>query len=135
MMRVKYYSVAVADLDQAVEDYTRRFGMQALSERKPNAIGRFDFVEMGYDGQTVLHLITPSTEASPIHRLMQERINPFNPHGEGIYQLMMECDDPDAMAQRVEDNGGRITRVGEGGPAWVHPTSSHFVLMELARPS
>lgn len=133
MMRVKYFSVAVHDLDEAVADYQARFGMEALSPRQQNAIGRFDYVEMGYDGQVLLHLIAPSTEESPVHRLMGDRSNPLNPHGEGIYQLMMESDDPDALAKRVTDNGGRITRIGDNGPAWVHPLSSHFVLMELTR--
>ncbi|MSQ36487.1 MAG: hypothetical protein EXR63_05050 [Dehalococcoidia bacterium] len=132
-MRVKYFSVAVHDLDAAVVNYQARFGMQALDEKKENSIGRFHFVPMGYDGTAVLHLISPFTEESPVHRLMKDRTNPLNPHGEGLYQLMMECDDPDAMAKQVEAGGGRITRLGEGGPAWVHPLSSNFVLMELTR--
>lgn len=135
MMRVKYFSVAVHDLDEAVADYQARFGMEALSARQQNPIGRFDYVEMGYAGQVLLHLIAPTAAESPVQRLMQDRSNPLNPNGEGIYQLMMECDDPDAMARRVTDNGGRITRVGDSGPAWVHPLSSHFVLMELTRAS
>ena len=65
---------------------------------------------------------------------MQDRVNEFNPHGEGVYQLVCESDDPEAFAQQVEAGGGRVTRAPEGGPVWVHPMSSNFVLMEVLPP-
>ena len=134
MLRFKHYTVAVDDLESAVDGYQRRMGMQALAAPAHNPIGNFDFVPMGYDGAVVLHLIHPSGEDSPIHRLMQDRTNQFNPHGEGIYLLAFECDDVDAFAQQVEDGGGRVTRVDGSTNVWVHPASSNFVLMELFPP-
>ena len=85
--------------------------MEALAEPAHNPIGNFRFVALGYDGETALHLISPVDESSPIHRLMQDRVNPLNPHGEGIYQLVCEVPDPEAFAQQVEAGGGRVTRV------------------------
>lgn len=132
MLRVKFHTIAVHDLAEAVQNHQARFGMEPLAEPAHNSIGNFEFVPMGYAGEVLLHLISPSSEDSPIYRLMQDRTNEFNPHGEGIYQLVCEADDPEALAQQVEAGGGRVTRApGEGGPIWVHPTSSNFVLMEL----
>ncbi len=131
MLTFKHYTVAVHDLDDAVGSYQRKFSMEPIGERAHNGIGNFDFVRMGYGGEVMMHLIQPSGEESPIHRLMQERINDFNPHGEGIYLLAYDCDDVEAFTKQIEDDGGRVTRAGAGQNVWVHPTSSNFVLMEL----
>lgn len=131
-LSIRHYSIAVHDLEQAAEDYRLRFGMEQVGDRGHNAVGKFDFVSMGYDGQVFCRLITPVSEESPVHRLMQERGNGFNPHGEGLYIVLYECDDVEAFAARVEANGGRITRVPGRPNIFVHPTSSHFVFMEVA---
>lgn len=63
---------------------------------------------------------------------MKERVNAFNPHGEGIYLLAFDAEDVAAFAAQVEEAGGRITRGGPGSTnVWVHPTASNFVLMEV----
>jgi extradiol dioxygenase family protein len=136
MLNFRHYTVAVHDLDGSVKNYEQRFGMQPTGEKAFNRIGNFDFVPMGYGGNTVLHLISPSSDESPIARLMKERINPLNPHGEGIYLLAFDTEDVDAFAKQVESAGGRITRAPGAPNVWVHPTASNFVLMEIfpARP-
>jgi hypothetical protein len=83
MLQVKYHTVSVHDLEEAVRNHEARFGMQSLAEPTHNPIGNFRMVPMGYGDQVVLNLISPVDESSPIHRLMQERTNPLNPHGEG----------------------------------------------------
>ncbi len=134
MLKFKHYTVAVHDLDSAVKAYEARFGMSATGERAHNRVGNFDFVPMGYAGQTLLHLIQPSSDDSPIRRLMKERVNPLNPEGEGIYLLAFEADDVEAFANQVEAGGGRVTRVPGAANVWVHPTASNFVLMEIFPP-
>lgn len=131
MLKFRHYTVAVHDLDSAVENYKQRFGMEALGPKAHNGIGNFDFVPIGYGGQVMLHLIQPSGDDSPISRLMKERVNPFNPHGEGIYLLAFETEDVAGFAKQVEAGGGRITRAPGTTNVWVHPTASNFVLMEL----
>ena len=53
MMKFKHYTIAVHDLDSAVENYKNLFGMEALGDREHNDIGNFDSVSMGYNGETV----------------------------------------------------------------------------------
>lgn len=134
MLRFKHYTVAVHDLDEAVANHQSRFGMQPIGDRAHNGIGNFEFQPMGYGSDVMLHLIKPSTDESPIARLMKERVNAFNPHGEGIYLLGYECDDVEAFCKQVEAGGGRVNRAPGTSNAWVHPTSSNFVLMELMQP-
>lgn len=132
MLTFKHYTVAVHDLDGSVENYRARFGMEPTGEKALNRIGNFDFVPMGYAGQTVMHLISPASDQSPIAKLMKERVNPFNPHGEGIYLLAFDSPDVEAFSKQVEEAGGRITRGAPGSTnVWVHPTASNFVLMEV----
>ncbi len=126
----KHYTVAVHDLDSAVEQYETRFGMKKVGERAYNSIGKFNFQPMGFDGKTMCHLICPDTDG-PIAKLMSERVNPFNPHGEGIYLLAYDCDDVPAFAEQVTSNGGRVNGNPASGNIWVHPTASNFVLMEI----
>lgn len=131
MLKLRHYTVAVHDLDSAVAQYKERFGMEAIGERRHNDIGNFDFVSMGYAGEMLMQLIEPSAEDTPLHRLMRDRVNEFNPHGEGVYIMGFETEDPAAFAQRVESGGGRITRIPNSANVFVHPTSSNFVLMEI----
>ena len=130
-LSIHHYNVAVHDLDEAVTDYTARFGMEALGGRQHNPIGNFDYQSMGYGDTLITRLITPASEEAPLHRLMQERKNSFNEHGEGMYLIAYECDDVDAFCAQVEANGGRVNRVPGMKNAWIHPTASHFVLMEV----
>lgn len=131
MLTFKHYTVAVHDLDEAVSDYEKRFGMEKVGEQAFNRIGRFNFQPMGYNGQVMCHLINPVEDESPIRKLMNERINPFNPHGEGIYLLAYDTDDVDAFCEKILAEGGKVNRAPNSTNAWVHPTSSNFVLMEI----
>ena len=130
MLSLKNYTVAVHDLDEAIENHSKRFGMQKVGDRGFNDVGNFDFQAMGY-GDTTLLLLCQPTDESPIAKLMSERQNDFNPHGEGMYLIAYETDDVDTFCKQVEENRGRLTRIPGAANAWVHPTSSHFVLMEI----
>lgn len=131
MLTFKHYTVAVNDLDLAVSDYEKRFGMEKVGDTHFNNIGKFNAQPMGYNGQVMCHLINPVEDESPIRKLMTERINPFNPHGEGIYLLAYETEDVDAFCEKIIAEGGKVNRAPNTGNAWVHPTSSNFVLMEI----
>lgn len=131
MLTFKHYTVAVHDLDEAVANYEARFGMERIGEPHFNSIGNFNSQPMGYAGQVMLHLICPVSEEGPISRLMKERVNPFNPHGEGMYLMAYETEDVDAFCAQVEAGGGRVNRAPGSSNAWVHPTASNFVLMEI----
>jgi predicted enzyme related to lactoylglutathione lyase len=131
VLAFKHFTVAVHDLDEAVKNYQARLGLNIIGEKAHNNIGNFDFYVLGWGEQTFCHLICPSSTESPIHRLMQDRVNPLNPNGEGIYLLAFEAADTDAVAKQVEAGGGRVNRAPNTTNVWVHPLSTNFVLMEL----
>ena len=131
MMQFKHYTIAVHNLESAVENYKNLFGMEAIGDREHNDIGNFDSISMGYEGNTVLRLIESSSDDTAVARLMKSRENEFNPHGEGVYLLAFETDDLAGIAQRIESNGGRITRLPGRTNFFVHPTSSNFGFMEI----
>jgi len=132
MLTFRHYAVAVHDLDEAVRNHTARFGMQPTAERGFNAIGKFHQVPMGYDGKMTILLISPDqAEETPLSRLMKERANPLNPHGEGLYLVGFDCDDVAGFCDQVEQNGGKVNRTPDNSIAWIHPTASNFVFMEL----
>jgi hypothetical protein len=131
VLSFKHFTVAVHDLDESVTNYKARLGLSVISEKAHNNIGNFDFVVLGYEGRTFCHLLTPSSEESPIYRLMQDRVNRLNPHGEGIYLLAFETPSTDAIATQIEAGGGRVNRAPNSSNIWVHPLYTNFVLMEL----
>ncbi len=130
-LTIHHYNTAVHDLDAAVADYESRFGMEQLGPRQLNPVGKFDYISMGYGDSLITRLITPSSEDSPIAKVMKDRASTSNPHGEGMYLICYETDDIDAFCARVEANGGRVNRVPGRSNAWIHPTSTHFVFMEV----
>ena len=64
--------------------YEERFGMEALSERRRNDVGKFDVVPMVYVGEILLQQIEPSAEGTTLRRLMRDLANDLNPQGKGI---------------------------------------------------
>ena len=51
MLSMRYYTVAVHDLDAAIAAHEARFGMQRIGERTHNNVGNFDGQAMGYGEQ------------------------------------------------------------------------------------
>ena len=133
MQRIRLFSVAVADLDKAIEQYQKLFGLQVMSPTNETQFG-FKAAILGNGERPFVELITPFDPDSPLARFMRERAYPSNPHGEGVYVLNIEVDDVAKAAQQVKDEGGRVTQIGERSNAvWVHPTSTHFAFIELTQ--
>ena len=60
MLSLKNYTVAVHDLDEAIENHSKRFGMQKVGDRGFNDVGNFDFQAMGYGAVSYTHLTLPT---------------------------------------------------------------------------
>ena len=132
---IRYFSVAVTNLDEAIEHYEKLFGLQVLTP--PNE-RRFGFISatLGNGEQSLIELIQPSGDESNLGRFMKERAMPSNPNGEGIYMVSIEVDDIEKTVEQIKEQGGRITQ-NEQTPneAWVHPTSANFAFLGLVQPS
>jgi predicted enzyme related to lactoylglutathione lyase len=128
---IRSVSIAVKDLEGSLETLKTRLGLEQTSDIAP--FGNFGFrrVSLGYQGKNVVTLNSPTDEASSMARLMRQRSGPRNPHGEGIYQIVVATDSVEKMAEQVQANGGRINRNPGSNAAWPHPLDTHMVLMEL----
>ncbi len=130
---IRYFSIAVPNLGDAMEQYEKLFGLKAMTEVREQRWG-FRGVNIGNGEQRLIELIQPTDSSSALARFMKERSYASNPNGEGIYLVGITVDDIAKTVQQIKDNGGRVTQ-DEASPntAWVHPTSSNFAFMELTQ--
>ncbi len=128
---LSHCAVAVHDLDEAVADYERLFGL-VVGERGENQWGHFRWAQMGWAGEQAIQLIQPESDDTHVARVMKARADEKNPHGEGYYISVWTTPDPVALAAHIEASGGRVIDRGDGsGVHWVHPSAAHGAFMEI----
>ncbi len=129
-MKVKgldHIGIAVKSLKEAVAAY-EAMGLQASSEEE--VADEEVRVAMLPLGDTRLELIEPTAETSTVAKFLRNR-------GQGIHHIALEVEDIEAACEEMLARGLRLVyeepRVGEGGSKvnFVHPASSHGVLIEL----
>jgi methylmalonyl-CoA epimerase len=124
-------TIAVSDLDAAVEQYQRAFGLpdprRDVSETDRVAVAMFTF------GGSQLHLIAGTDDESMIAKEVAEK-------GEGIHHFGFVVDSVDdlltALAERDVRTLGERGRPGAFGNSigFVHPRAAHGALVELIQP-
>ena len=128
---IRQVAILVNDLDQAVEDFNRMFGITPSRQAELTAFGlKAAYIPFG-DGETVIEFLQPIRPDSAGARFLAER-------GEGPYLLIFEVYDFEKAVEQVQANGGRITqanRQGEFHSAWVHPLSTGGVFVQLSKPT
>ena len=133
--RIRYFSIAVTDLDEAVAKYEKLFGLKLMTEPNVQRWG-FKGVMIGNGEDRMVEVIQPTDPDSALSRFMKERAIPSNPNGEGIYLVSIEVDDIKETVKQIQEQGGRVTMDEQSSnTAWVHPTSSNFAFMEITQPS
>ena len=123
-----HVGVAVLDLDEAVETYTRAFGA-TLEHRDLVA-------EQGVEAASVLvgasriELLAPTDEDTPVGRFLARR-------GPGVHHLAYEVDDVEPALAALAADGveliDAVPRIGLFGlqVAFIHPDAVHGVLTEV----
>lgn len=129
-MKIDHIGIAVKSLTEAAAIYENALGL------KVNAYDQVDEqgvrVAMLNIGESRIELLEPTGPESPIQKFMTKR-------GEGIHHIAITVDDIDkalkqlkAAGVRLVDNeprrGAHNTRI-----AFVHPSSTHGVLLELVQ--
>jgi methylmalonyl-CoA epimerase len=124
-----HVGVAVKNLDEAISVYRdvlgfKLDGVHVLTERKV----RVAFLSTG--GETQIELLEPLSSDSPVAKFLESR-------GEGIHHFAVEVDDIEAVLAELKRKGVVLVddkpREGAEGKkiAFVHPKSTHGVLLEL----
>jgi len=128
--RFDHLTIAVRDLDAALETFTRCFNLEAKDRRRVKHLGMENvFLPFG-DG--ALELAAPLKIADapdPVGRFLERR-------GEGMMNLCLTVEDVDRAIAHLKRCGVRVLehRDADGDKiALIHPKDMHGVMVEIRR--
>jgi len=128
---VDHVAIAVADLDQAIETYSKTIGLE-LRERKIVESQKVEVAVLTAGG-TRIELVKPTEESSSVKGFIDKR-------GEGLHHIAFTVSNIESEIDRMK---GRLSFIGEkptigaeGHPIiFIHPKSARGVLIELVEHS
>ncbi|OQX71828.1 MAG: methylmalonyl-CoA epimerase [Candidatus Cloacimonas sp. 4484_275] len=127
LKQISHIGIAVKNLEEAIQFY-EKLGLKVDSiEEVPSQKVRVAFIQIG---EVRIELLEATSEESPIAKYIEKR-------GEGIHHLALETDNLRQSLKETEEKGIRLIdkepRKGAHNAdiAFVHPKSSHGVLLEL----
>lgn len=129
-LRLDHVAIAVRNLDQAIADYFRAFGIAATA-REEIATQQVEAAFLELPNCSV-ELITPLSESSSVHKFLEKR-------GEGLHHICFLVDNISSELDRLSKLGyspiDKTPRQGARGKliAFLHPKEQHGVLIELAQ--
>ena len=129
ILRVDHIGIAVQDLQQAIDLYTKLFGVgpDSVEEVTDQKVRTAFFAA----GETNVELLFPTAPDSPIGRFLDKR-------GPGIHHVCFAVADIEASLQELaSDDFELVDKVPRRGAhnkriAFLHPRSTGGVLMELS---
>jgi len=116
-------SVVVRDLDEAVERFTRLFGLTVHRRGESEEFGFKNAILPLGAGH--IELLQPTDPAKAVGRFLAR-------HGEGVYLVGFETGDIPGAVDRLRAGGARVDARGED-IAWVHPRDAHGLFVELRK--
>ncbi|HLH32597.1 MAG TPA: methylmalonyl-CoA epimerase [Terriglobia bacterium] len=127
-MKIDHVGIAVKSLAQAVKVYQDAIGLSVSGYDEVDDQGVR--VAMLTIGESRIELLEPTREDSPIEKFMTKR-------GEGIHHIAVRVDNIEQTLEKLKASGVRLidsaprngahnTRI-----AFIHPSSTHGVLLEL----
>jgi len=127
-VKVDHIGIAVKSLAEAVKVYQDAIGLEVSGYDEVDDQGVR--VAMLTIGESRIELLEPTREDSPIEKFMMKR-------GEGIHHIAVRVDDIEEALERLKASGVRLIdstpRRGahDTRTAFIHPSSTHGVLLEL----
>ncbi len=128
--KIEHLGIAVNDIEQANEVYEKLLGVPPYKQEEvesESVITSFFKV-----GDSKIELLASTDDEGPIARFIAKK-------GEGIHHIAFDVDDIQLELDRLEKEGFRlINKVPKPGAdnkiiAFVHPKSTHGVLIELCQ--
>ena len=128
MMKIDHIGIAVKSLAEAVKVYEQAVGLKLAGYDQVDEQGvRIAMLDIG---ESRIELLEPTRPDSPVEKFMTKR-------GEGIHHIAISVDNIEETLERLKTAGIRLidekpkqgahnTRI-----AFIHPASTHGVLMEL----
>jgi methylmalonyl-CoA/ethylmalonyl-CoA epimerase len=117
-------SVVVRDLEQAIETYTKRFGLRVHHRGESKEFGFKNAILP--TGLGHIELLQPTDATKAVGKFLEK-------HGEGVYLVGFDVKDIPGAVSHLKAQG---VRVDDRRPdiAWVHPRDAHGVFVELRTP-
>jgi methylmalonyl-CoA/ethylmalonyl-CoA epimerase len=126
--RIDHIAIVVEDIDAALGFWRDALGLDLTHvEDVPEQQSAVAFLPTG---ESEVELVKPTSGSSGVARYLAKR-------GPGIHHICFEVDDIDATLATLKARGVRLIdetpKIGTGGKqiAFVHPESTHGVLVEL----
>jgi methylmalonyl-CoA/ethylmalonyl-CoA epimerase len=114
-------SVVVRDLDEAVERFTRLFGLRVHRRGESQTFGFKNAILPTGIGH--IELLQPTDPDKAVGRFLAR-------HGEGVYLVGFECRDVPGAVAKLKADGARVDSP-RPDIAWVHPREAHGLFVEL----
>ena len=123
---ISHLGVAVKDLEESREFYRSAFGLESSN---PIVGGEGTILVSMVDvGNTIIELLQPIGQEGVMAKFLEKR-------GEGFHHICYEVDDIQAAIREVKAKGldvlGEPKPGAEGMTAFLHPRSTHGVLVEF----
>jgi methylmalonyl-CoA/ethylmalonyl-CoA epimerase len=129
-MKISHLGIATKGIDEALKFWQDALGLENVhTETVEDQKVRVAMLPLG---ETNIELLEPTAEDSPIQKFLEKR-------GGGIHHIAVEVENIEASLAKLKAEGMRLIdekpRVGaeECLVAFVHPSSSGGVLMELVQ--
>ena len=130
MNKIEHIGIAVKDLASAGPVYEKLLG---VSSYKTEAVASENVLtEFFKTGENKIELLEATSEDSAIYKFIEKK-------GEGIHHIAFDVDDIELEMQRLKNEGftllNEIPKRGADNKlvCFVHPKSSHGVLIELCQ--
>lgn len=128
-LKVDHIGIAVKNLDETLKFYTDVLGLEVEgTETVEEQKVKVAFLPIG---DTEVELLESTSEDGPIAKFIER-------NGEGVQHIAFKVDNIEEAIAYMKEKGMRMIdespRYGAGGAkiAFVHPKSSHRVLVELS---
>ena len=116
--------VRVGDLDEGIATYRDTLGLTLDRTDESEALG-IKQAFFNLPGGGFIEVVAPTSPQSAVGQALDKR-------GEGIHTVAFAVDDLDATCAAMKAGGARL--IGEGGAqVFVHPKSTHGVLLQLSQ--
>jgi len=128
--RFDHITIAVNDLDAAIETFTRCFNLQAKDRRRVEHLGMENvFLPFGDGAIELAAPLKDADAADHVERFLERR-------GEGMMNLCLTVEDVDAAITHLKKCGVRVLEHKDADGdniAMIHPKDMHGAMIEIRR--
>ncbi|MCK4897245.1 MAG: methylmalonyl-CoA epimerase [Anaerolineales bacterium] len=126
--RISHIAIVVDDIDQALAFWRDALGLQL--DHVEEVPEQQSIVALLPTGESEIELVQPTSDDTGVARYLHKR-------GPGMHHICFEVEDIQASLEQLKQKGIRLINespmTGAGGKkiAFIHPESTHGVLVEL----